>query len=218
MSAEETRRMIIDYWYRKVLSSSSFSIDDIAKIMIEFSEEYDKFDAKIVDFNVKHGTLDLENDDQTISHYNVGNDWESYSMTGYGIVEAIAGRKYHWKLQIIDKTIDANIGIIDAKLQNGKTGKDITECIWWEEDDGFSYYSITGDLWHENEVNTYGVGLDKDDIIEIWLDLKENNELRYTVNDKDYGTAAKVKSDITYKLAVGLWTGKITLLSFDTIY
>ena len=65
--------------------------------------------------------------------------------------------------------------------------EDCEDQFWWLFDHGFSYY-ITGDIFH-GKVDSlcYGDELHKNDIIDMWLDLRENYDLRFARNGKKYG-------------------------------
>ena len=94
--------MIIEYWCRVVLKSS-FSIEDIAKIMIEFGDEYEYFDplisSKDIEFSDNNLTVQIKD----------GN-----GRSVYGFINARPGRNYHWKLQLLQDCYAANICIIEA--------------------------------------------------------------------------------------------------------
>ena len=63
----------------------------------------------------------------------------------------------------------------------------------------------------------WGDVLKQNDIVEIFLDLKENNKLSFAVNGKKYAQCFKL-TDNTYKLAIGLYDGKVSLISFEITY
>ena len=64
----------------------------------------------------------------------------------------------------------------------------------------------------------YGPELKKDDIIQVCLDLKDNYELSYVVNDQRLGKAFDVKKETAYKLAISLYVGRMSLLSYKVTY
>ena len=90
----------------------------------------------------------------------------------------------------------------------------------WNKDHGYSYWCISGQLYHRsvNGAKDYGDPYDEGDIIDIWLDLRDDKrELSYAKNDKTYGKAYDVKESTEYRLCVTVYGKKckIELLSFE---
>ena len=143
----------------------------------------------------------------------------------FGSMDAVPGNKYHWKVKVFGdvKAIDdINIGIIEAdKCELGK-GE-----LWWTRY-GISYWSKNGMIFKYNEArgicgsHEYGKTFnnEKNVIIDIWLDLKNNNELSFAKNDEKFGTACTVQDSKNYRLAVAIYDAqtKIQLLSYDVEY
>ena len=72
---------------------------------------------------------------------------------------------------------------------------------WWNQDHGYSYWSEDGSIFHNDEDRDYGEQLDQDDIVDIWLDLKDGKrELSYARNNQHFGKAFDVKEATEYKL------------------
>ena len=190
----------MNYWLR-VLIKSSLSFRDIINIITEFADEYDAFDAIKSSSNVE--------DDGNILIKKGGKGYG-----GFGTVEASPGRIYHWRLKFIEnEDAELNVGICEFE---GSERMD-----WWNTPKGWSYFARDGQLYHPGTIlRKYGDKYGKDDIIDVWLDLKHKNELSFAKNDKKYGKADTVKEKQSYKLAVGMYGKykKVELLSFDIQY
>ena len=202
ISSNEHRQIIVEYWAR-ILLSTSFSINDIAKIILEFGDQYEKFDPSISVEAVRFA------DDDLTTFFNEDDDIY-YSQSSFGLIDAIPGYQYHWKVKIASYDYRGNIGIIQA--DKCKVIRDNVTEYWWNKPYGYSYYS-DGSFWHYSHEQEYGVSLREGDIIEICLDLKDKDELSYIVNGKAFGIADNVKRGHTYKLAIGLYSGRVTLIS-----
>ena len=198
------KQLIIECWFRKLIELE-LSIEDIAKIIIEFADEYEQFDPEKTSKDLK-----LENDNLDVYLPTIAS---LLTARSFGLLDATPGRKYHWKIKILDE-MSGNIGIIEAdKYISFSKGTD----GWWYYPYGYAYYSGK-DLYNDYENTTYivyGEEYDVDDIIDVWLDLKDNYDLSFGKNEKKFGKAFDLKKDTTYKLAIGLYSGGVRLMSFE---
>ena len=204
--------MIIEYWYRTIFAGKN-SIQFVSAIVTQYGKECDIFDRSL-----SHEALSIEDDGSTLA----ANRYISSRFSGFGTIIARPGRKYHWKLKIVQKSgynnhLDNNFGVIEA-----------TKCAesnnyyWWssygQSNYGYSYYS-DGDKYPGPE--RYGEGHQVGDIIDVCLNLKDKNPyLEFAKNDKQFGKAFDLKEDTEYRLGVSLYTTHscITLISFDVDY
>ena len=197
--------IILSHWFR-VLIKSCLSFDDISKIIIEYAAEYEEFDEITSDKTCK-----IKKDGQLLRKKG---DAGLGACNGFGKFEANPGRMYHWKLKaqkVGDKEL--NIGVIEADFVENGYRED-----WWNESYGYSYFAWNGDIYNKgqskrNYGDKYGVG----DIIDIWLDLKDEYELSFAKNGEKYGKAADMKKLTNYKLAIGMYRGikAVEILSFE---
>ena len=208
--------MIFEYWFR-VLIGSDISIQNISNITVEFAAELDMFEASLC-----HKKIKIENEGKLISKTT------SYanSCSAYGTFTASPGKKYHWKLHVIqceDRGLNQmNIGIADANQ-----APKLLDQSWWHEKNGYSYFSGNGQMYHKKRGTdtsrfdyggySFGEKYGTNDIIDICLDIKDKNELLFSKNDKEIATAIKVDGSTDYKLAVGLYgdSKKVEILSFE---
>ena len=93
--SDDKRQMVIENWVR-VLLSNSFSINDISKIILEFGSQYEKFDTSI---SVK--AIKFTDDDLTV-FFNEDDDKHD-SQSAFGLMDAIPGKEYHWKVKIMSE-------------------------------------------------------------------------------------------------------------------
>ena len=134
-STEQERQIVVAYWFRKLISAD-ISIQDILSIVLKFSEVYEEFDKSL-----SHKSIKIEDDGMSFSKKDYGDH------TAFGIVVARTGKKYHWKLKVIECEDDINIGIVDKdKCKENDTGG------WWQTNYGYSYWSYDGFLYHEIEI------------------------------------------------------------------
>ena len=197
MALEEIREIIVEYWLR-VLLSSPFSHNDIVKVMLEFSDEFEYFDPSISSHVIKYS-----HDKRTIG---LKREPLVCGESAFGAINAKPGGEYYWELKLLKNCLFVNIGIVEADKLLPNQG----------------YWSNGIKLYHSGEIKYYSKGeikygdkVTKGDIIEICLDLKEKYSLSYSVNSKDLGQIPyDVKKNKTYKLAIGFYQkGKISLLS-----
>ena len=208
--------MIVEYWFR-VSVKSEISIQDVAKVVAEFARMYERFDASL-----SHKEMKIENEGQLIYPAS-----KSTLASAFGTMMVTPGNKYHWKLKVIGDDIKGiNIGIIESQ-ECSKSKSD----YWWCKEYGFSYHSKNGWLYHRvitdgslrGSSKQYGDRYGDNDVIDIWLDLKDKYELSFSKNNKDMGKASDVKKETDYKLAVGIRISnkdnptKIELLSCDIV-
>ena len=204
MSDKKVRELIVEYWYRTLLSIS-LSIDDITKIIVEFGEEFERFEETLRSKKVKikdNGKLISQTKDEYHCH------------NAFGLFNATPGSKYHWKVQIKPGlfTFKANIGIIEAN----KCEESLPDLIWCCIGRGYAYYSHDGNIFHDTFLGKkYGETYTDNDVIDIRLDLKDDYMVSWGKNGKDYGKGFDVKKETEYKLAVGMYYGKVKLISLD---
>lgn len=199
MASREQSETITEYWFR-ILLSTSFSVVDIVAIIVGFGDEYEKFDPLVSSKKIEFS------DDNKMVYLPKTNAMSGQSV--YGLIDAIPGRDYHWKLKLIEECMYVNIGVIECDKLDGSRG-----C--WTH--GTMYYQ-NGKI---DATYKYGESLEKGDIIELCLDLKSKYELSYIVNGRDLGKIPNydIKEDTTYKLAIGFYqNGKINLLSSKINY
>ena len=208
MTERKERELVVEYWYRTLLSVS-LSCDDITKIIVEFGEAFERFEESLASKCIK-----IEDDGTVLlsqaTRYACNN--------AFGVFRAISGYTYHWKLQIMQSMtfnkFQANIGIIEADK--------CEECLpasaplWFCSGIGYAYYSGDGNAWHMHFYGKeYGETYTDNDVIDIRLDLKDNYMVSWGKNEKDYGKGFDVKQDTGYKLAIGIYYGKVKLISLD---
>ena len=66
---------------------------------------------------------------------------------------------------------------------------------------------MLGRLYHDTRhrpFKQYGEIFGEGDVIHVWLDLKENNDLSFGRNGKNLGKAFDIKSNTNYRLAIGV--------------
>ena len=101
-----------------------------------------------------------------------------------------------------------NLGIvsIDYSKQN------YFQTSWWNKPNSYSYLSNNGWLYSGNPSRKYGEIYGTDDIIDIWLDLRDNkNGISFAKNGKNLGKAADINKDIEYRLAIGMYGDSKTI-------
>ena len=208
MTERKERELVVEYWYRTLLSVS-LSFADITKIIVEFGEAFERFEESLASECIKieeNGTVLLSQ----AKGYTCNN--------AFGVFNAISGYKYHWKVQIMQSTTDkrfqANIGIIEAD----KCEEYLPAKIWCCLGKGYAYYSYDGNIFHNSySGDKYGNSFAANDIIDIRLNLKNDHIISWCKNGIDYGIGFEVKKNTEYKLAVGLYFGKVQLISLDII-
>ena len=211
MASKQAKKLVFEYWFR-VIIGCDISVAVISKIASEYAAEYEIFDAALIDTKLK-----IEEDGQTLRLP----EYDDEDLSSFGIVTATPGNKYHWRLELIRMDVGfVNLGIIEANKCD-----DYTNTAWWLTEYGYSYYSGDGGIYHKftgNVTNTvykdYAESY-KDDIIDIWLDLKDNYQLSFAKNDIKFGKATDVKDSVDYKLAVAISAlsirNIIKILSFE---
>ena len=208
MSSSAQRKIIVEYWFR-VLIGLDILVDDILKIALKFAKEYETF---------SNSSLRFEDDGRILCK----TAYNGEECSTFGAVIAKPGHLYHWRIKVMEKKKDnhLNIGIIEANK--------FEYCLevddpWYITPYGYSYFAGDGFIYNETESNCYwpyGDAYGEDDIIDIWLDLRDNkNELSFEKNNKKYGKAADVDSFKNYKLAIAMYGDekKIGLMSFEIV-
>ena len=109
--------------------------------------------------------------------------------------------------------VDPNIGIIEANGLKMEDDEDDDLWGWWVRPWGYAYF-VTGSCYHNSDYFKYGDQCFQGDTVEICLDLI-NYELSFARNGKNYGKAFDIKHDKTYKLAVSINSGSLSLVSFE---
>ena len=203
MATSKEQELIIEYWVRTVLNLT-IAINDIIKIMIEFADEFETFDPLLI-----HEKITTNSDYMSISHHP-----EHSQLSAFGKVIACPRRKYHWKLVIIDRYTSANIGVIESDKC-----KEWISKFWWNNPFGFSYYH-TGSVFSGTDEGMksdieFGEEFKKGDIIHIYLDLKDNYDIGWGRNAKQFQKAFNVNKDTDYRLAVSLNSGTVDLISLE---
>lgn len=208
MSAGHTG-LIIENWFRK-LCNSDISIQDIAKVIIEFGNQFEGF---IEWTDSKH--VEISEDLSTVIQNDAGEDID---CTFHGMAIAVPGATYHWQLKILEADRSMNIGIVVSDFYDEST----EGYSFWETLSGYSWYSGDGYIWHENQHILPGNPLQygEGDIIDIWLDLKDYNKLSFGKNAEKDGVSCQVMQDKSYRLVVELYVDegdqhKFKLLSFE---
>ena len=202
------RQLVIEYWYRKLLSSS-LALDDITKIIVEFGEPFERFIRSLTcdDLIISEDEMELtkKTEKQAVSG-------TSAKCCAFGELTATPGYKYHWKMRVMSQGI--NIGIIEADFASSC----LTECWWWKKY-GYSYYN-NGNKFTSSEVLSggaqgYGDKFNEDDIVHVYLDLKEKCEVSWGKNETKYCKGFDLKKGMDYKMALGFYSGGIRLISCD---
>ena len=124
-NAEVQKEMIIEYWCRKLLCLL-YSIQDIAKIIIAFGEEYDEFNPSLSCEDMKFG-------DDNLTAF-VPEDTQSFLLMTTGKATANPGARYIWKIKLINEETEPNIGIMEANESNKR------ENNFFAHKTGFSYF------------------------------------------------------------------------------
>ena len=206
MWSKQQNKIIAEYWFR-ILIDLDFSSENISDIIAQFADEFELFDKLMT------GSRLLLNEDFTeVSFSSDVISRISPPSSTFGTILAISGRKYHWRLEILSDS-NANIGIIEAS----KCEKSL-DNYWWGENWGYSYYK-DGELYHEDCDGEYGESFgNKGDIIDVYLDFKDKNELSFGKDDTKFDTAYDIDSSKDYKLGIGLYSGSIRLLFVKISY
>ena len=189
---------------------ASYSIIDIIKIITKFGNEYESFDLSI---SAEGFSYDENKGIFCLSKVN----WDGLGKPGYGSLIATRGRKYHWKLKLSkSEKIYFNLGVIKAE--------DAAPTInnFWYRKCAYSYYEYNGNIYSgdfgrsgRKYGDPYGVG----DIIDIWLDLRDDNHtIAWDKNGIKSDKKIEVALDTEYRLAVCTNPGEIELMFFEIIY
>ena len=90
-----------------------------------------------------------------------------------------------------------NIGVASKTMIDKD---EFNEHFWKFGCNGYSYYGTDGNFWYEGTSNKFGDTYEEGDVIEIWLDLRnDKNDSSFAKNDMKYGIAAVVTENIDYK-------------------
>eukprot|EP01084_Bolivina_argentea_P311293 538830_1 len=194
--------VVIGNWYRKAVTSYLYiEHNDIKKIITEYFGGFDSFHPLLC-----HKRSVLSNTCQKIS-----NNGSLLALSAFGVVSAVSGKIYHWRFHLSkDCTNFTNIGVIEANKCDNKCDN----TCWWHESFGYSYFSQTGEIWNNNlkyGSKSYGERYGRNDIIDVWLDLKDKYELLFGKNGKCFDKAFDMKRNTQYRFAVCFSVGEITL-------
>ena len=136
--------------------------------------------------------------------------YTSGTHTVVGSTNTTPGYIYHWMLKLDEKKLPSmNIGIIEAGKCDDYQGVD-----HWIYPYTYSIYP-NGQVWDNDACEKCANGLKAGDMIDIWLDLRNNYNLSFGQNGQKYGNSIDVAKGKQYKLAIGSRGGILTLLSFQ---
>lgn len=139
---------------------------------------------------------------------------EDLYPVAFGITKTTPGYVYYWRLKFIGENI-AHVGVCDAQLSPKDAGTSIHR---W-----YSYFTPNGTVLGPND-EVYMIGdkrVNSNDILDIWLDLKNDSCLMFGLNGKrfeKYERSIPVNKNVDYKLWVELHSSmeyKVELISFD---
>ena len=193
----EDRNLVIHYWFRTLIDDPDISIQDIAKVILQFGDLYEGFIAWSPDSKLTKG-LEISDDSLSFKYKGFQN------LCVCGQMDATNGCHFHWRNIKILEISDAqhvNIGILDIRFDSTHS-----DCFW-ESEHGWSWYSGKWALWHndthyavkdDDYDDPYTVG----DTVDIWLDIKNDNSLAFGKNGKKYNKAFDIDPNETYRLAI----------------
>ena len=206
------RDLIFDNWFGTLIARDINAVD-IKSICLNYAKEYEMFISSLT-----YGAPEIQNNGRII--YCDGND----PCAAYGYFTAKPGYIYHWRMKVIlSGDQEVNIGILNAKnhiimdkIENNYY-YDEDDKGPWNENDGWSYYSNTGTLWNGGKYKEYGDPYDDNDIIDMWLDLRDKYQISFAKNNKHFGKAANVPQNTQYKfgISVDCEEAKIEIISFE---
>ena len=112
----------------------------------------------------------------------------------------VSSGKHHWRFKLVHCYNSPEIGIAN----NDDTNKDAG--IFTDDGSGYAYLTayevITDEDGTTDQDQHYGEECREGDIIDMYVDF-EKFQIRYSVNDKDYGVAFTIKPG-KYRAAVSL--------------
>ena len=190
--------MIIEYWFRQfIVNAAVISLNDITEKMVQFGNEYEYFDPLI-----SSKRIEFIDDNLTLQKQAGG------VCSAYGFINATPAKLYRWKLELLEDCYSANIGIIEVNSLAKNDG------VW---DNGIRFYQGGSVHSYRTTDMKYSKSVQKGDIIEMCLDLKDKYTLSYIINNKNFGvTPSGPKRKTQYKLAIGFYQkGKVRLVSWD---
>ena len=205
----KSRNLIIEHWFR-TLYDSRISIVDIAKVIIEFGDDYEGFIAwtEGQDFDISEDLLTVTD--------GINCEFRRYFCV-CGQINAIKGYQYHWKIKLLKQERCMNLGIVESD----EVLKDESTSIFryfWTTKIGYSWYSKDGRIWHEGIDKSYGEGTyGTGDIIDVWLDFKNDTALSFGKNGNKFEKAFDVNPDKAYRLAIGVHGRRDTECKFELI-
>lgn len=207
------KQVVIEYWFRDCYFNNKKCSVDIIKIMISYAKDFGRFKPELLD---NKDLLKIENGGKQLTRIlNNGpnkfknNEW----LTAFGTF--ITNKKeenkyiYIWKLKIIKQGLMC-IGIHE---DNNNNKCKFHQQYWWNKGNNTGYAYYTGGKIHPNG-KKYVYQTKVGDIVEIWLNLKENNVI-FKINGHEY--KEKVKGDIQYRLAVAMYNRGKHLTSIEII-
>ena len=210
LKPEEKRKIIVEHWFRKLFTISI--ITDITHVIIEYLKIIEKFGEALCDSILRF------NEDRTIITRVEGEGDENGWKHAFGIVIAEPGTMYEWKLKVFQHKEYTMIGIMEAD----KCGNNIANDYFFHEpyacsylSDQGNYFSGKSDVTSPQDATEYG--MDNDDIVGVYLDLKENT-LQFSKNDEKYRKIKYPKKDTQYRLIVSFFaigtTQKVEIIHF----
>ena len=86
--------------------------------------------------------------------------------------------------------------------------------------DAYSYSAEYGHTFNgDNYQQRYGKYIKANDVIDVWLDLKDNHTLCYGKNQVNYGKAWDIPCDKKYRFALAVSNGvTISIKKFQVFY
>ena len=79
---------------------------------------------------------------------------------------------------------------------------------------GYSYFE-TGCIFHDNQYDKeYGDEFSDGDVVEVYLDLKNQMALSFGINENKFAKAYNVDGEKIHKLAVSRYQGNLEIVSF----
>ena len=203
-TSNSERKLIVEYWYRTLISVS-LSFDDIAKIIIAYGKALERFDKSLVDKKII-----LNHDELMLSKLHGRQDFKN----GFGTFIAGPGQKYHWRIKLMNQdtnSIKVNIGIIEKDYVN------LNWELWCCSGFGYSYYT-DGKIYHDSyNGDRYGEPFGVNDVIDVWVDLKKYYAISWSKNGQHFGKGFDVKRRTDYRLAIGIYYGQIQLIDFEVV-
>ena len=208
-TSAEHRNLIIDHWFR-LLFDSKMSIQDIAKLIVEFGDQCEGFIAC-----TNRNKIEISEDLLTVSFD--GKDDTLRYICVCGKVDAFKGAEYHWKIKLSAKGDYINVGVVEHEFCEKILNDLYINKHFWATKLGWSWYSGDGHIWHNNHEKIYQQGYDVTDTVDIWLDLKNNSQLSFGINGEKFVKAYDMNEHKSYRMAIGVYRTAQTKNKFELI-